>query len=322
MDKFKVVATTVTFGKFNKEPVERLTEAGCEVITNKKGRPFSEEEIIEASTGADALIVGTDKVTENVINQLDDSVKIIAKHGVGFDSINLEAARERKIFVTNVPGSNSNEVADLAIGFLISLARNIPIGNKELREGIWNKRAGVSMKGKTIGVVGTGAIGLEVIKRTTGFNMNVLAFDLRENSEAISLGAKYVDKETLLRESDFITLHLPNTSDTHHFIGRNELEVMKDNALLVNTARAGLVDYTALDKALTDGALQGYATDDFEEEPTPYLDIFDHDNVIVSPHIGATTIDANLIMGNGVVDCVLAVKDGQRPPENNIRNGM
>lgn len=322
MKKFKVVATTVTFGKFNDAPVERLIEAGCEVTTNKKGRPFTEKEIIEESKGADALIVGTDKVTKNVINNLDNSIKIIAKHGVGFDSIDLDAAKERNIFVTNVPGANSNEVADLAIGFLISLARNIPIGNKELREGIWNKKAGISMKGKTIGVVGTGAIGLEVIERTTGFDMKVLAYDLVENPEVISLGGEYVDKETLLRTSDFITLHLPNTPETRHFIGEKEIELMKDNVLIVNTARAGLVDYTALNKALTEGIVRGYATDDYEEEPTPYLDIFDHENVIISPHIGATTIDANLIMGNGAVDCVLAVKDGHRPPEDNIRNGL
>jgi len=322
MNNFKVVATTVTFGKFNDAPIERLREAGCEIITNKKGRPFTEEEIIQESKGADALVVGTDKVTSDVISKLDDSIKIIAKHGVGFDSIDLEAAKKRGIFVTNVPGANSNEVADLAIGFLIALARNIPIGNKEVREGIWNKRAGISMKGKTIGVVGTGAIGTEVIKRTTGFEMKVLAYDLIENPEVISLGAEYVDKETLLKDSDFITLHVPDSSETHHFIGKNELEMVKDNALIINAARAGLVDYSALDKALKEKKIRGYATDDYEEEPTPYLDIFKHDNVIASPHIGATTIDANLTMGNGAVDCVLAVKNGQRPPEKNIRNGM
>lgn len=322
MNKFKIVATTVTFGKFNKAPVDRLIKAGCEVITNKKGRPFTEEEIIEQSKGADALIVGTDKVTANVINNLDDSIKIIAKHGVGFDSIDLEAARKRNIFVTNVPGSNSNEVADLAIGFLVSLARNIPIGNKEVREGIWNKRVGISMKGKTIGVVGTGAIGLGVIKRTTGFDMKVLGYDLEESQEAIDLGVEYVDKETLLKESDFITLHLPNVPETHHFISEQELELMKNNVLIINTARAGLVDYTALEKFLDKGTVGGYAVDDYEEEPTPYLDIFAYDNVVLSPHIGATTIDANLIMGNGAVDCVLAVKDGNRPPEDNIRNGL
>lgn len=322
MNKFKVVATTVTFGKYNDAPVERLVDAECEVTTNKKGRPFTEKEIIEESKGADALVVGTDKVTRKVIDNLDDSIKIIAKHGVGFDSIDLEAARDKNIFVTNVPGSNSREVADLAIGFLLSMARNIPVSNKELREGIWNKRMGISMSGKTIGVVGTGAIGLEVIKRTVGFDMKVLAFDLKENSEAISLGAEYVDKERLLRDSDFITLHVPNTSKTHHFIGENEIKLMKDNVLIVNSARAGLVDYTALNEALTEGTVRGYATDDYEEEPTPYLDIFDHDNVVLSPHIGATTLDANLVMGNGVADCVLAIKNGNRPPEENIRNGL
>jgi len=322
MKKFKVLATTVTFGKFNKEPIERLIAAGCEVTTNKKGRPFTKDELIEESKGVDALIVGTDKVTKEVIDSLDPSIKIIAKHGVGFDSVDLDAAREKNIFVTNVPGSNSNEVADLAMGFLLSLARNIPIGNKELHEGIWNKRVGVSMRGKTIGVFGTGAIGLEVIKRTKGFGMKVLAYDLVQNPAVLDLGVEYVDKETLLKNADFITLHLPNTPETYHFISEKELNMMKENVLLVNTARAKLVDYNDLDKALTDGVVRGYATDDFEQEPTPYLEIFKHDNVVITPHIGATTIDANLTMGNGAVDCVLAVKDGHRPPEANIRNGL
>src|SRR5699024_8098076 len=113
------------------------------------------------------------------------------------------------------------------------------------------------------------------------FGMNVLAYDLVENSEAIQLGAEYVDKETLLRNVDFITLHVPNTSETHHFIGQKELEMVKENVLIVNTARAGLVDYSALDKALTEGKIRGYAVDDYEEEPTPYLNIFDHENVII-----------------------------------------
>ncbi len=318
---FKVVCTSVTFGKINKEPYDRLIEAGCEVVTNNLGRPFTVSELIEVSKDADAVIVGTDKVTKEVIEGLDN-VKILAKHGVGFDSIDLETAKEKGIFVTNVPGSNSQEVADLTFGFMLALSRNICKGNIETKEGKWIKHSGLSLYNKTIGVLGTGNIGECTIRRAKGFDMNILAYDKFENEEVIKMGAKYVDKETIFREADYISLHLPNQPDTYHIVDQDAFNMMKKDVILINTARTELVDFDALEKALKEGKIRGYGTDVFTEEPTPYLPIFDYDNVLISPHIGATTVDANLRMGNGAVDCVLAVKEGHRPPEKSIRNGM
>lgn len=321
MSKFKVVTTSVTFGKINKEPYQRLIDAGCEVITNNLGRPYTHEEIVAVGKDADAIIVGTDHVPESVVRELEN-VKIIAKHGVGFDPIDLEYTKERGIFVTNVPGSNSNEVADLVFGFIISLARNICLGNKEVRDGLWNKRSGISLYKKTLGVVGTGNIGLSVIRRAVGFNMNIIAYDLNQNKEALELGVKYVDLDTLLTESDFITLHLPNTPETEGIIDKKAMKQMKDEVLLINTAREQLVNLDDLNDALANKVIRGYATDVYADEPTPYLPYFDNENVVLSPHIGATTKDANLVMGQGAVDCVLAVKEGKRPPEQCIRNGI
>lgn len=321
MTTFKVVTTSVTFGKINQQPYQRLIDAGCEVVANNLGRPYHQEEIIAVAKDADALIVGTDHVPESVIKKLE-SVKIIAKHGVGFDSIDLKAAKERGIFVTNVPGSNSNEVADLAFAFILALARNICLGNREVREGNWNKRSGISLYQKSLGVIGTGNIGRAVMKRAKGFDMTVLAYDVVQNKETKELGARYVSFDTLLKESDFITLHVPNTPETKGFINKVQLEKMKKDCLLINTARSQLINYADLNEALANKTIRGYATDVFADEPTPYLPVFDHENVVISPHIGATTKDANLVMGQGAVDCVLSVKDGKRPPEYCIRNGM
>lgn len=321
MSKFKVVTTSVTFGKINKEPYQRLIDAGCEVITNNLGRPYTHEEIIAVAKDADAIIVGTDHIPEFVVKELDN-VKIIAKHGVGFDSIDLDYTKKHGVFVTNVPGSNSNEVADLVFGLLISLARNICLGNKEVRDGVWNKRSGISLYKKTLGVVGTGNIGISVIRRALGFGMNIIAYDLNQSKEALELGVKYVDLDTLLTESDFITLHLPNTPETERMIDKKAMEKMKDDVLLINTAREQLVNLDDLNDALANKVIRGYATDVYADEPTPFLPYFNHENVVVSPHIGATTKDANLVMGYGAVDCVLAVKDGNRPPEHCIRNGI
>jgi D-3-phosphoglycerate dehydrogenase len=321
MSKFKVVATSTTFGVVNKEPLAKLIEAGCEVVLNERGRPYTEEELIEIASDADAVIVGNDHITENVIKQLPN-VKLYAKHGVGYDKIDVKAADEHGVYVTNVPGSNSNEVADLVFAFIGNLARHINIGNKEVREGIWNKRRGISMHKKTIGIIGTGHIGQLVIKRANGFDMNVLGYDMFESDEAKSLGLKYVSLDELLKESDFITLHLPSTPETKHIIDKEAFSKMKDNVLLINTAREDLVNLDDLNEALSNHEIGGFATDAYSTEPAEYKPYFDHENVLLTPHIGATTVDANLNMGLGAVESILAIKEGKKPRQEYIRNNV
>lgn len=319
MNKFKVVTTSTTFGIVNKEPFEKLIDAGCEVILNELGRPYTEEELIEIADDADAVIVGNDHITKRVIEALPN-VKLYAKHGVGYDKIDVDAADEQGVYVTNVPGSNSNEVADLVFAFIGNLARHINIGNKEVREGIWNKRRGISMYKKTIGIIGTGHIGRLVIKRANGYDMNVLGYDMYESNEARKLGLKYVNLDELLQKSDFITLHLPSTPETKHIIDKETFSKMKDNVLLVNTAREDLVNLDDLNEALSNKAIGGFATDAYSTEPAEYKPYFDHENVLLTPHIGATTLDANLNMGLGAVESILAIKNNQKPPAKYIRN--
>lgn len=309
---FKVVASTVTFGKINQEPLQRLIDQGYDVITNSFGRPFTEEELIHIAGDADALIIGNDKITEKYINQAPQ-LKIIAKHGVGVDGVDMEAAKARGIAVTNAPGSNADEVADLAIASMLSLARVLYPSIRDLKADKWPKYSGISLYKKTIGIVGTGSIGRSLAKRATGFEMKILAYDAYESDDVKALGGTYVDLDTLLNDSDFISLHLPSTPETRNLIHAQRIAALKETAVLVNTARAQLVDYEALDKALKSGKIKGYAADVFDKEPPTHLSLFDYDNVIVTPHIGGTTKESNLKMGNMSVDNVISVLEGNGP---------
>lgn len=313
MTKWKVVATAVTFGKINKEPLKRLEEFGCEVILNPFGRPLKNEEMIEYASDADALIVGNDKVTSNVIENCKN-LKVIAKHGVGVDGIDIKTANRLGIIVTNAPASNNQEVADLAFGLLIMLARGLYQANYDTKAGRWIKPTGISLYKKTIGIVGLGAIGTAAAKRAKGFDMNILGYDIKENPSALEIGVKYVELEELLSKSDFVTLHLPLTNNTLNILNADRLKIIKKGAILVNTARSQLIDYDALYKSLVDGTLKGYATDVYDFEPPAHLPLFDLPNVILTPHIGGTTIESNRRMGDTAVDNVIAVLKGQTPP--------
>ncbi|AEF16990.1 Glyoxylate reductase [Thermoanaerobacterium xylanolyticum LX-11] len=313
MKKWKVVATAVTFGKINKEPLKRLEEFGCEVILNPFGRPLTNEEMIEYASDADALIVGNDKVTSNVIENCKN-LKVIAKHGVGVDGIDIKTANRLGIIVTNAPASNNQEVADLAFGLLIMLARGLYQANYDTKAGRWIKPTGISLYKKIIGIVGLGAIGTAAAKRAKGFDMNILGYDIKENPSALEIGVKYVALEELLSKSDFVTLHLPLTNNTLNILNADRLKIIKKGAILVNTARSQLIDYDALYKSLVDGTLKGYATDVYDFEPPAHLPLFDLPNVILTPHIGGTTIESNRRMGDTAVDNVIAVLKGQTPP--------
>lgn len=317
---FKVVATTVTFGKINHEPLQRLLDEGYEVITNSFGRPFTEEELIAIAGDADAIIIGNDKITANYINQTT-RLKIIAKHGVGVDGVDMEAAKAKNIAVTNAPGSNAQEVADLAVASMLSLARVLYPSIRDLKAGQWPKHPGISLYQKTIGIVGTGSIGKALAQRATGFSMNILAYDVYESDEVKSLGGVYTDIDTLVRKSDFISLHVPLTPTTRNIINEERIRALKPTAVLVNTARADLVDYNALTLALIENRIKGYAADVFDKEPPTHLPMFDLDNVIIMPHMGGTTKESNLNMGNMAVDSVIAVLSGN-PPLYSIREAI
>jgi D-3-phosphoglycerate dehydrogenase len=313
MRDWKVVGTAVTFGKVNMEPVNRLKQMGCEVLTNGFGRPFTPEEFVKIAGDADAIIVGNDKVPESVIRQLKN-LKIIAKHGVGTDSIDIKTANELGIVVTNAPGTNSQEVADLAFGMIHTIARWLHIVNYTTKDGQWYKPMGMSLYNKTIGIIGVGKIGTATAKRAAGYDMNILGYDLVERPEAKALGVNYTGLDELISKSDIVSLHVPLTEKTRNILNRDRFKVFKKGAILINTARSQLLDNDSLYTALTDGTLRGYAADVYDYEPPSPKPFFGLDNVVLTPHIGGTCVESNLRMGNTAVDNVIAVMEGRVPP--------
>ncbi len=320
MEKWKVAATAVTFGKFYKGSVRRLEEAGCEVFLNPYGRPLTNEEMIEFAKDAEALIVGNDKVPAEVIAYFKN-MKVIAKHGVGVDAIDRDKAKEMGILVTNAPGTNKEEVADCAMGFLLMLARDFYKIIGETKAKKWIKYPGYSMQGKKMGIIGIGNIGTAFAERAAGFRMKILGYDIVERDRAKELGVEYVGLETLLRESDYISLHVPLNRETYHLLGENQFKLMKKGVVLINTARSKCVDHEALTKALKEGILLGYATDVYDSEPPVWHSYFDFPNVLLTPHIAGTTYDSNKRMGDTAAENVIAVKKGITPPNLILEGG-
>lgn len=257
---------------------------------------LSKEDILARIAQYDALMVrsGT-KVTREII-EAGVNLKIIGRAGVGVDNIDVEAATEKGIVVVNSPGGNTRAAAEHTIALLFALARNIPQAYLSLKKGEWkrSKFMGTEVHGKTLGVIGLGRIGGEVARRAVALGMEVIAYDPYISEEvAERLQVKLVDLPTLLSTSDFITIHTPLTKETKHLIGERELNMMRKGARIINTARGGIIDEVALFNAIKEGKIAGAAIDVFEQEPPPP----DHpllqlEEVIVTPHLGASTVEA------------------------------
>lgn len=304
-----VASCAVTFGIFNKVPVERLEDAGCEVRLNPYGRPLTPVEIVEHAKDADVIILGNDRLDSATIGKLPN-LKLVVRHGAGLDNIDFSEFDKREIAVANTPGANKEETADLTFALILDLARMMTQSINQLKGGVWNKIPGRSLYGKTIGIIGVGAIGMAVTSRAMGFGMDILGNDIVQRDEAARYGLLYTSLNELLSASDVVTIHVPLTSATKNLIGARELKRMKPGALLINTARAGVVREAALEKALMSGHLGGYAVDVYAKEPpnpTPYMSF---PNVLTTPHIGSSTMEANLRMGDMAVDNILAFMNG------------
>lgn len=312
-EAFVVASCAATFGIFNDEPVRRLEAAGCEVRINPYGRPLTSSEIVEHASGAQALVLGNDRLDSATIERLPD-LRLVVRHGAGFDNLDFEELTCRNIMVANTPSVNSESTADLTFALILDLSRLLTQTINQLKDGLWNKIPGHSLYGKTIGIIGVGAIGMAVARRAMGFGMDILGTDIVQRDEAARYGLLYTSLNELLASSDVVTIHAPLTSATKNLLGAREFRRMKEGALLINTARAGIVRATALEKALLSGHLGGYAVDVYEHEPPQRLEIYDLPNVLTTPHIGSATFETNLRMGMAVADNIIAFKDGLVPP--------
>ena len=287
----------------SEEGVRLLRESpGFEVTVQTGMKP---DELQRSIGDYDGMIVrSATKVTADVLKQ-PGRLRAIGRAGTGVDNIDLEAATRAGIVVMNTPGGNSVAAAELTIAHLLSLARNVSQASAELREGRWERKKymGLELSGKVLGVVGLGRIGREVARRANGMRMQVLGFDpfvSRETAE--DLGVEYTTLDELIERSDCITLHVPRTDETHHIIDAAALSRMKPGVLLINCARGGLIDETALLEALESGHVGGAALDVFETEPPTDLRLVAHPRVVATPHLGASTREAQVRVGTEIAE--------------------
>jgi D-3-phosphoglycerate dehydrogenase / 2-oxoglutarate reductase len=266
----------------------------------------------------DALIVRSQtKVTSDVI-EAGQNLKVIARAGIGLDNVDVEAATRRGVMVVNAPQSNIVSAAEHTIALLLAQARNIPQANTALKAGRWERERyqGIELAGKTFGVVGLGRVGSMVAPRAAGLGMRIIAFDPYVPRErAKEMGVELMPTlEALLVQADVVSLHLPRTPDTEGMIGQRELALMKEGARLLNTARGGVVDEAALAKSIEDGHLAGAALDVFAEEPTTDSPLFGFDQVVVTPHLGASTVEAQDKAGTAIAEMVRLALLGEFVP--------
>ncbi len=264
----------------------------------------------------DAIVVRSrTKVTEDVI-QKGENLKVIGRAGVGVDNIDVEAATARRIPVVFSPRGSTVSVAELAIGHMISLARNLVFSDRSIRAGKWEKEKyrGTELQDKVLGLVGAGRIGAEVAKRAKAFGMSVLAFDPYLSDEiADKIGVELVELPRLLKEADFVSVHAILTPETRGLIGKEELDAMKETVYLINCARGGIVDEAALVNALEEGRIAGAALDVFENEPPGDGPLLRLENIHLTPHLGASTTEAQVRAGSIVAEQVLKVLGGEQP---------
>ncbi|MEM3153830.1 MAG: glyoxylate reductase [Candidatus Bathyarchaeia archaeon] len=307
-----------------------LPERGMKIIRERfdaevwpEYGPPPKEEIIRKAKGVDALVtLLSDKIDAEVFDAAP-KLKIVAQMAVGFDNIDVAEATRRGIYVTNTPGVLTETTADFAWALLMAVARRVVEADKYVRTGQWkvgwhpSMLLGRDVYGATLGIVGAGRIGTAVARRAKGFNMKILYYDVVPMPPEIEkeLGAKRVDLDTLLRESDFVSIHVPLMKETYHLINEEKLRLMKKTAYLINNSRGPVVDEKALYKALKEGWIAGAALDVFEQEPTPVDNpLLKLDNIVVAPHISSASYETRSRMAEMVAENLVAFFEGRIPP--------
>ncbi len=278
------------------------------------GSKMSEDELVEAIPQFDALIVrSATKVTSKVMEKAE-RLKVVGRAGVGVDNIDLEAATRKGVLVVNAPEGNTIAATEHTMAMMLALARSVPQAVGKLKEGVWEKKAfmGVELRGKVLGVVGLGRIGSAVTKRSQAMEMEVIAYDpfITEEQAAIR-GVELVSFEDLCRRADFITVHMPKTKETFHMIDDKAIALMKQGVRIINCARGGIIDEDALYRALTEGKAAGAALDVFEKEPDTESPLIKLPNFIATPHLGASTEEAQLNVAVDVSEEIVAALKGR-----------
>ena len=305
--------------RFPEVALARIKEK-FDVSVNQEERLLSKEELSARVADVDALVCLGNRVDRDVIDA-GKKLKIVANYGVGYNNIDAEYAAKKQVMVTNTPGVLTETTADLTWAILMAIARRIVEADRFTKSGRFAgfdpyRLLGTDVHGKTLGIVGLGRIGQAVAKRSLGFDMKVLYFAVRQKDQETEqrYGATYVDLDTLLRESDFVTLHVPLMDSTHHLIDKDKLALMKPTAFLINASRGAVIDEQALVEVLKERKIAGAALDVYEKEPQLSPGLSELNNVVLIPHLGSATQQTRNAMAEIVADNVIAALQGEPPP--------
>lgn len=297
----KVKVSTIAFSK-NKLLVETLLNHFPDAEVNDSGKRINDGELIDYFADAEAVIVGLERITPELLDKLP-KLRIIAKYGVGLDNIDLIACKNRGILVGWSGGINKRSVAEMALGFMIALCRNLFSTSNELKQFIWNKSGGVQLSGKTIGIIGLGNIGKELVLLLKPFGCNILVNDIEDVSEfATANNLQCVDKNTLISLSDIVSIHTPLTSETRNMFTIKEFNQMKKSTFIINTARGGIINELDLKIALKEKIIAGAALDVYETEPPSDKELLELPNIICTPHTGGNAAEAVYAMGESAIN--------------------
>jgi D-3-phosphoglycerate dehydrogenase len=310
----RVLITATSFSQLSRAPEDRLVAAGYEVVHNPYRRPMTPEELRPLLKGVDGIAAGVDRFHPPAFEEAD-RLKVLARHGAGMDGVDVAECTRRRIVVANVPGANAEAVADMSFALMLAAARHIADGDRTTKAGQWVNTYGVDVHGATLGLLGLGRIGKGVARRGRGFEMRVLAYDpYFDETFAATIGVdRAASIEQVMREADFVSVHMPLNEETRRCINAEKIALMKPTAILVNTARGAIVDEEALADALEAGRIFGAGLDVYATEPPTQSRLLRCERAVTMPHVSSNTPGALLAMGNGVVDAIIAVFEGRRP---------
>lgn len=295
-----ITATSPSFSQ-NKILKDEIYKYFPSAKLNLVGKRFDKNELIEYIKDADAIIVGLEPIDDEVLSKCQN-LKIISKYGVGLNNIDLEACKKRGISIGWSGGVNKLSVAEMALGFMLMFARNLYMTSNELKSGTWNKSGGFQLSGKTIGIIGVGYTGQEVVRLLQPFNCKILVNDI-VNQDKYYKENNLIEtsKEDIYKKSDILTIHTPHNSETDNLIGMEALEAMKNSAYVLNTARGGIINEKDLKYALQNNIIAGAAIDTYAEEPPIDKEFLSLPNLICTPHIGGNAKEAVEAMGKSAI---------------------
>ena len=288
---------------FSRNPVLRteLKALYANVKFNDDGLELKGDSLVSFLKGHEKAIIALEELDDSLLAQLPD-LKVISKYGVGLDKIDMDAMRKFKIRLGWEGGINRRGVSELALAFILSMLREIPVANREVIKGTWRQHTGTQLTGKTVGIIGCGYVGKDLVSLLDPFNCTILVYDIETYSdfyEANSINATSLDK--LLMQSDVVTLHTPLDDSTRNIINESNISLMKKSAILINVARGGVIEESALKKALITNTIAGAAFDVFTQEPPEDTELLNLPNFLATPHIGGSSKEAILAMGRAAI---------------------